>query len=98
MTVFGAVVRIAFRSDEPESRPLPAHVAVIKPARLRPGPQGGVWPVVRTVMIGHALKPHGIKSGRRVPEPAPCLSSLRLPLLAQPARHAMLGWDFLNEA
>ncbi len=91
-------MRIAFRSGEPESRPLPANLAVIKPARLRPGPLRDVRPVVRTVMIGHPLKPHGIKSGRRVPEPAPCLSLLRLPLLAQPARHAMLGWDFLNEA
>ena len=98
MTVLGAIVCIALCSGEPESCALPANLAVIKPAGLRPGPLRDVRPVVRTVMIGHPLKPHGIKSGRRVPEPAPCLSLLRLPLLAQPARHAMLGWDFLNEA
>lgn len=89
---------IAFGSIEPESRPLPADFAIIQPARLRPAQAGRIRPVVRTGIIGHALKPHGIKCSRRVPEPAPCLSSLRLPLLAQPARHAMLGWDFLNEA
>lgn len=98
MTVLGTIVCIAFRSGEPESRALPANLAVIKPAGLRPRQSGDVRPVVRTVVIGHPLKPYGIKSGRRAAEPAPCLSSLRLPLLAQPARHAMLGRDVLNEA
>lgn len=89
---------IALHSGKPESRPLPADLAVIQPARLRPAQAGRIRPVVRPVMIGHPLKSHRIESGQGVTEPAPCLSCLRLPLLAQPACHAMLGRDFLNEA